>query len=378
MSKFNSKNIISYLQKYAQAIDLTHFPINNKWQHVLILPVCGESNNCIETVLKNHQESSVLLILILNRPLKHPKSDLWSHENELLKASLYENFSYHLNITDEHILYTHQDFYSVLLLDFNELPFHHNDGVGLARRIGADTACALIAKKIIIEPWIFSTDADVELPHNYFKVISDKKDSVALSLPFDHVTNNIVLAKHQAIYDFKLKYYQMGVKYIGAAYDYIPLGSTIVVNAEAYAKVRGFPRRSGGEDFYLLNKLAKIGKIEKPVEPVVKIAVRQSDRVPFGTGPAVIKIEQQIDSNTEITFYHPQIFLRLKLWHEEICRYYSNQLLPSDQVLNKYWKIKDVLTKAQQNANSETRWQQFIHEWFDAFKILKSVHYLPG
>ncbi len=34
-------------------------------------------------------------------------------------------------------------------------------------------------------------------------------------------------------------------------------GSSLGVLAPAYAEVRGFPRRQAGEDFYLLDKLAK-------------------------------------------------------------------------------------------------------------------------
>ena len=44
--------------------------------------------------------------------------------------------------------------------------------------------------------------------------------------------------------------------------------------------------------------------------------------------------------------------------------------------MNDFWQINNVLTKAKQQCKTTKRWNQFIHEWFDAFKLLKSVHFL--
>ena len=138
-------------------------------------------------------------------------------------------------------------------------PFNKNKGVGLARKIAADTAVKLIENKHIINPWIYSTDADVILPKDYFNCITRvTKETLAISLPFKHIHQGSISEKTQAVYDFKLYYYQLGMKYIGSKYDFIPLGSTIVVHVNAYTQVRGFPTRAAGEDFYLLNKIARI------------------------------------------------------------------------------------------------------------------------
>lgn len=342
----------------------------------MILPICGESLYCLDVIFRNLIAPSVLLIIILNRPDKHQKTALWKYQNESFKQHLMTSYPQVTALSEKHFLLTEGDLPDALFLDFNEQAFHHNDGVGLARRIAADTACALIQTGFVTEPWIFSTDADVELPDDYFQVCKQCPDGTAISLNFSHITDDPVLGGYQERYDFRLKYYQQGVKHIGAAYDHIPLGSTLVVHAHAYAKVRGFPCRSGGEDFYLLNKLAKVGRIEQPSEPVVKIRVRQSDRVPFGTGPAVIKIKEQLAAGKEFTYYHPMIFERLRIWHEDLLSYFSENQLPQDRSLNEYWHVDKVLNKALQQINSVARWQQFVHEWFDAFKILKSVHFL--
>ena len=45
----------------------------------------------------------------------------------------------------------------------------------------------------------------------------------------------------------------------------------------------GFPRRNATEDFYILNKLAKVGSIARLAGTPVILEGRLSDRVPIGT-----------------------------------------------------------------------------------------------
>ena len=108
------------------------------------------------------------------------------------------------------------------------------------------------------------------------------------------------------------------MKYARSPYAFHTIGSTMAVNAFHYAKVRGFPRRQAGEDFYLLNKLAKVGAIRQLSEETecesIDIAARLSDRVPFGTGAATGKIMELEDPAREYLFYHPAVFGLLRGW----------------------------------------------------------------
>ena len=120
------------------------------------------------------------------------------------------------------------------------------------------------------------------------------------------------------LYEYSLRYYVAGLSFAHSPYAFHTIGSTIAVNAAHYAKVRGFPRRQAGEDFYLLNKLAKVGAImqlgaETDCEPI-DIAARLSDRVPFGTGAAVGKIMELEDPAREFLLYHPSVFGLLRSW----------------------------------------------------------------
>jgi len=332
--------------------------------------------------MQYQNQNKVLVVVVVNRPKGHANSTQWQAENDSLLQYLASQYSQIDDLSASHRLLrvnkTNNCHSDVLLLNFNAQAFDPNKGVGLARRIAADTALSLIDQKIIKTPWLFSTDADVVLPEGYFEVVVGVSDKVsALSLRFIHMTSDPIQEKLQAQYDFKLNYYQMGVRFIGAAYDYIPLGSTLIAAANSYAQVRGFPCRSGGEDFYILNKLAKLGTVLQPQQPIIEIQSRFSDRVPFGTGPAISKIQQQQLEGEVYTYYHPEIFHLIKAWRRKIESYYENQQLPKDDGgLNQHWQIEGVLQQAKAQIKTQHRWNQFVHEWFDAFKILKSVHFL--
>jgi hypothetical protein len=380
LSKPDQNHISQYLNSHAHDVDLDCFlrqfnHSNTAWHNVVILPVCGEKADCLDTVFEELRSSSALVIVCLNRPQSHVKSNQWHQQNHHLKHLLIKAANQIIKSDQGHRLLIGVNGLDILLLDFNEQPFDQSKGVGLARKIAADTALKLIYLGKIACPWIFSTDADVTLPNNYFSVVNDLNDKTsAISIEFLHGGTDSQALLYQQQYDFKLQYYRQGVEIINSKYAYIPLGSTLVINAIAYAKVRGFPIRSGGEDFYILNKLAKVGQIYNSPEPVIKIQIRYSDRVPFGTGPA---ISQLAESQNEPKYYHPDVFFMIKDWRDWLLHYFKDKTMNHfDHGLNDFWQIEAVLDKASRQFKSEKLWHHFVNEWFDAFKILRSVHFL--
>jgi hypothetical protein len=134
---------------------------------------------------------------------------------------------------------------------------------------------------------------------------------VALTLPFWHVPGGSVdVDAATATYELSLRYYTLGLASAGSPYAYESMGSSMVVRAEAYAEVRGFPRRQAGEDFYLLDKLAKVGGIHRPVRQPIELRSRVSARVPFGTGA---RVGELVESGEGLTAYHPRVFELLGL-----------------------------------------------------------------
>lgn len=276
-------------------------------------------------------------------------------------------------------------FNDVLLVNKNEdgQQIHPDQGVGKARKIGCDIALNIYISGVIKYPWIYSTDADVILPQYYFSQSINKCDDFsAIVLDFEHICEEVELSQLQFLYDFKLRYYLAGISFARLDYNYIPLGSTLIVQMECYAQVRGFPMRNAGEDFYLLNKLQKIKPIKYLVDGiVVEIKSRLSDRVPFGTGPALIQIKA-LSNPKDYKYYHPDCFIGLKEWVDFLKSLWRNDSLeiekPSDKILSELYSFlncENVFKRVSTQITSQLRWQQFIHQWFDAFKGLKAVHF---
>ncbi len=377
----SSKAIAQYLAKYAEKESSQINPLDNIYDYVIVIPICNEGYDCLQTIFSQVKDD-VLIIVVVNSPIDKTN---WQKNNTLFINWLTIDSKQKTELSADCQLLQYNNFNDVLLVDRNtqSKQIKADYGVGLARKIGCDMALKLYTLGCIKKPWIFSTDADVVLPNNYFsQSIKSNKDYSAVVLDFEHVSDNTRLNQLQFYYDFKLRYYQAGTTYAGMEYNYIPLGSTLIVNMECYAQVRGFPKRNAGEDFYLLNKLAKIKPIKYLVEGlVVIIQSRFSDRVPFGTGPALVQINNLANVN-EYKYYHPRCFIQLKEWYFYLHSLWNNKQLniihPVDEILQElydYLSCEEVFNKSQPQITSANRWQQFIHQWFDAFKVLKTVHF---
>jgi hypothetical protein len=285
---------------------------------------------------------------------------------------------------------------SVLLLDrFSvERLLPQGQGVGLARKIACDVALALVADGRVLGPWIRCTDADVEVPDDYFLSLPNGLAGEGVSAaiyPFVHVPEGDALQKEaMRLYEAYLYYYVAGLKRAGSPYAYHTIGSLIAINATSYAVVRGFPKRQAGEDFYLLNKLAKVGRVVQAEGTPVEIRGRVSHRVPFGTGAAVQTIRAQLAAGSDYQVYHPKVFDALGVWLQAL-QDFSND--PSLDSLRKTihtasddWGEQLLLAlegqgafsavlKASEQVSGKQLFRRLM-EWFDAFRTMKLIHAL--
>jgi hypothetical protein len=208
------------------------------------------------------------------------------------------------------------------------------------------------------------------------------------------------------LYEYSLRYYVAGLDFANSPYAFHTIGSTMAVNAAHYAKVRGFPRRQAGEDFYLLNKLAKVGSIrqlssETDCEPI-EIAARVSDRVPFGTGAATGRIMALEDPAREFLLYHPAIFGLLRCWLDSLALFWQSQSGEIGEILSQRSGSSlvhglsnhspedlqalidglgdsgaaEALQHAFRQSTDAVQFKRQMHTWFDAFRTLKLVHHL--
>ena len=329
-----------YLARHAEP-EASRAPSPSRtWRHVLSIPAFDEADDFLQRVLP-HGTSDLLVIVVANVPDHVNREDAaFARTRSLL--DLVGALDRARNV-------------DVAIVDRVNAPVPKRAGVGLARKIGADIALRHIADGRIEVPVIFSTDADAALPPGYFEAAVG--GAAGWIYPFVHRSPDRYLARRALMYELSLRYYVNRLEYAGSPYAFHTIGSCLAVDAVSYAKVRGFPRRNAAEDFYLLNKLAKVGWIRRLKEPVVEIEARASARVPFGTGPALTKVPG--DSNA-MPGYANATFEALKAFYAGV----ATGTTPARPVP----KLLEAI------GYQPRRDERAVHTWFDAFRTLKFVH----
>ena len=176
------------------------------------------------------------------------------------------------------------------------------------------------------------------------------------------------------------------------------------MTADSYARVRGFPRRAGAEDFYLLNKVAKLGPVSRLAGDCIRLRSRVSTRVPFGTGPAVARLRQAMvvavatagnpPAGGPAQFYHPASFEALRCFLaavpalrrvpvEQLSAHLDQQLHRqglAPALAGACGRIVQALGLAgavahcQRQGRSAEQFMRQFHHWFDALRTLKLIH----
>jgi hypothetical protein len=402
-----------YLRLYAEpetaALEplLTERESTSVWEHVLVIPACDETAELLRPPPPCAGRS--LLILVINET--ENASDAVSKVNHKLAEAVSRAFGKQWQSADEfkqfHIsLFSDPDNpRDILMVDrFSQgrkLP--QKGGVGHARKIGADLVAFLFHHGRIRSNWIHCSDGDTRLPDTYFSSsVEPDPNYSALVYPYRHVEDlesddRIEINHSTQRYELSLRYYVAGLRLAGSPYAFHTIGSTMAISANHYAKVRGFPRREAGEDFYLLNKLAKVGKVHELKQSSlcgpIEIMSRRSQRVPFGTGAAVNKITVLDDPANNYLYYHPRVFILLQSWLSSLPGLWARRSTLLDEGLFSSDDIdkNDVLAlivaleqigigKALDHAFRQSRdfdqFQRQLHTWFDAFRTLKLIHAL--
>jgi len=272
--------------------------------------------------------------------------------------------------------------------------FPNDQGVGLARKIGVDLCLRLHTAGRLVSPFIHSTDADVELPSDYFeRAAAGPRDAAALLYPFVHRPDDDPdLGRAVLLYEISLRYYVLGLRFAGSRYAFHTIGSTIATHAAAYARVRGVPKRDAAEDFYLLSKLAKVGPIVPLAGRPLTIRGRRSNRVPFGTGAAVGRIAAL--GSRPFTVYDPRLFVHLRAWLVALAdvRLYESDGGLEDGIRQACMKegidpapllrqgrelgAPAAVASARRRSRTPEALRRHLETWFDAFRTLKLVHAL--
>lgn len=386
------RSINKYLQRYAEAevTSLSQFPTSFRFSNTLVIPAYQEDDAFFQRLLKSSlSQCPVLYILVINQPDSETDSTLQFNLSQTISSSGKLVWQ-HLNLS---LVQPDKISASILLVDrfSTNQTIDNKQGVGLARKIGSDLATALIHSKQIDCPWICSSDADAHLPDNYFSVLASVVENTsAIIYDFNHTDVKNDLSDATQLYEQALRYYVAGLQWAGSSYGFHTIGSTLCFRYDYYVLVRGFPKRSAGEDFYLLNKLAKLAPVRTlnaatGNNATIKIDARVSHRVPFGTGPAVSKILTLNNPSQDYLYYDPQLFVELsrslkalnKLWLylDDTESWFQTLSEPARYGFEKL-PFHKLIKHLQSHGVDKQGCDSQIFQWFDAFRTLKFIHYL--
>jgi len=397
-----------YLQRYAEAESKQALALFNNsagFAEVIIIPVYDEDTGFLENVLAEfHTNTKVcanipsLIILVMNAPENNSGEHESAKRTCVLLSKLRTQYPTIAATQDATMsLHRHHLFSQIQILCIDRCSqdrrIPRNQGVGLARKIGNDIASQLIASGVLKTKWLHNTDADAQLPPNYPSLPGDINAS-AVCWPYNHIPPTPSLATATAIYELSLHYYVNGLRWAGSPYAYHTVGSTLSIDALSYIQVRGFPKLSAAEDFYILNKLNKIRGVTTHSGSTIKLSGRLSTRTPFGTGSGISNLLDHEPTKAAI-FYHPRIFHLLKSWLRAIPQLYAYQEPRSDTILTLlndqmlplpevHWivaaleslNINSAWRHALKQSRSEQIFLRHMNTWFDGFRTLKFIHHL--
>ncbi len=365
-----------YREKFSLAQDYQIPHEHAKSACAVVVPACRESAYLPATIRSLSANDSDLLaktcvVVVVNRP--RGKVD----DAETICDNM-ETIRWLLNDAPaglDTLLVSDNDGNSDLVLD---------GGVGEARKIGMDIALEMLSGDP--SSFIASLDADTTVEPDYLSSLfgffaSGKADAAVLG--YSH-RRDACPAAAEAIetYERYLENYVEGLRRAGSPYAFHTVGSAMAFTAEAYVRAGGMKTRKGGEDFYFLQALWKTASIAEIKKILVHPSGRLSDRVPFGTGPALKKIM----AGEKSLSHDPMVFVSLgKLLSS--AEYLCENRIPDIMI----W-LEGLENEAREflvRNNFPEQWPKIarncpdsvgkrieaFHRWFDAFRTLKFIHF---
>jgi len=244
-------------------------------------------------------------------------------------------------------------------------------GVGWARKTLMDAINAEANEDDII----VSLDADTTFTENYFQSLVNNfqkfPDAKGIAVPYFHKPVPDEKAYRAILrYEIYMRYYSLNLWRIGCPYTFTALGSAMACRVRAYRAVGGMTPKMSGEDFYFLLKLKKTGRILFWNEEKVYPEARFSDRVYFGTGPAMIKGDQGDWSSYPI--YQWQFFDEIRETYELFSSFFKKtRELKVTNFLKIQFKEEDPFEPLRENFRHENQFIRACHEKFDGLRILQ-------
>lgn len=375
---------LSYLQKNAYCPAQIEVPVQSDLNVCVVIPCHNEPDligslaalwDCLPTV------GAVEVITVINAGVHHPEAIQAQNRKTLAEAEAWAA--------------AHQDPRRRFFFLFHDDLKRKHAGVGLARKIGMDEAVARFEKAGNPNGVILCFDADSRCDPNYLLAVEGHfqahPEVQACSIHFEHpLEGALAPALYAGIlrYELYLRYYVLGLRFAGYPHAYQTIGSSMAVRCDAYQIQGGMNRRKAGEDFYFLHKLIPLGGFSELNSTRVIPSPRASDRVPFGTGRAMMAWEEELDGGDAVVYpgypvYAPEAFVALKglcdqvalLWQHPDPAEVLEGLAP---LLRDYLKGLDfvaMVRSTQEQTRSEEMFVKRFFRWLNGLRVLQYFHF---
>lgn len=265
-------------------------------------------------------------------------------------------------------------------------------GVGWARKTIMDA----ILEEHDDNDLIVSLDADTDFDEKYLEsvlyAINAHASCNALAVPYYHPLSGVEDTDRAMLrYEIYMRYYLVNMlvikrrlsdlytsKYcshnIDFPYAFTALGSAMVFPLWAYRRVGGYTPLQGGEDFYLMQKFAKTGSVLLSCNEVVRPQGRPSSRVPFGTGPAIMKGVDSMDDSYPL--YPHEAFDAIAETYSLFPSLYEKDTdTPMSAFLCSQLKVSDLWQSIRKNFKSRNLFVHACQERVDGLRILQFLKF---
>ncbi len=324
----------------------------------------------------NRPECSVEVIIIVNSGENSPTDALLQNEKSIEEFKTWRA--------------THNDSrLNFHLIHITQVP-HKFAGVGTARKTAMDAATLRFNSLNRPNGVIAGYDADSLCDSNYLTELESKfyrnEKLEGVSIHYEHPTSGSEFPAeyYQGIIDYELhlRYFVQAQKWAGLPFAFHTVGSSFAVKAQAYIKYGGMNRKKAGEDFYFLQKIIPHGKFGSLGTTKIIPSPRPSDRVPFGTGASIRKME----TNSDFSFktYRFEVFLGLKKLVQNKLLFFKNKFSEVDSSFFEptIWKFMEMnnfekeLEKINMHSPNDKIFTDRFYQWWNAFRTMKYLNWL--
>ncbi len=364
-----AQSINKYLDKHANYPAWIQSPVDNEISIVVVIPCYNEPD--IKSTLDSLAQCSfqgfqVEVLVVVNQSEDEEEEVQNNNQSslEVLKT------------------WTHSESkFTLHTIFIDDIP-HKKAGVGYARKTGMDEAVRRLDQSTQSHKLILCLDADTLVQPNYLQTVYDyfaahpkcPAASIDYAHPLDNQDNNVNNAILE--YELHLRYYVLAQRWSGLSYAHQTVGSAMAVRSEDYQKQGGMNTRKAGEDFYFIHKFTSFSAYGNITDTTVNPSARISDRVPFGTGRAMMSL---LADQEPLSTYAPQSFAAIKKLILQLPVLYSEEGgLKNSEIMSTFlrnYQFPQRLAEIKSNTSDYASFQKRFFRWFDAFLCMKYLHF---